>query len=63
MSSLGLQEVFQRAYGDPEAARRYHEECDFDPKAEVGPWSDGRREVVFRTKVNAPAVVTRALGG
>lgn len=56
------QEVFDRMYAGPEATQQYHAECNKDPNAQVGAWQDGRREVVFATKVNAPAALTRTLG-
>jgi hypothetical protein len=59
---LTPQEVFERVYAGPEAMQRYHAECNKDPNARVGDWEDGRREVVFVTKVNAPAALTRTLG-
>lgn len=57
-----LQEVFDRVFAGPEAMRCYHAECNKDQNASVGPWDGGTREIVFATKVNMPAVLTRTLG-
>lgn len=59
---LNPQEVFECAFTGPEAALEYHLEINHDPSCQVGQWVDGMREVVFRTRVNAPPSITRMLG-
>jgi hypothetical protein len=60
MPSRWTQDAFERLYARPEAAQRYHAECNRDPHAKVGPWEDGRREVVFA--VPAPALLAKTVG-
>lgn len=55
-----MQAAFDRLYAGPEAAQQYHAECNKDPEAKVGPWENGKREVVFGLK--APAALARTVG-
>lgn len=60
MPSRWPQDAFERLYASPEAAQRYHAECNRDPNAQVGPWENGQREVVFA--VPAPTLLAKTVG-